>query len=324
MQFAPLNGDDDMIALGLALQKSTTVSRFIFRATKMKTVEGCSTIVEYMRTTKNLQELTIHGPNTNESSSPRKRRLMAEATDRILLALRENTYLQKLELLPADLSGHTLSHYLKAPNISLQVLRLKYYCGYFLYSDSDASNVAEAIQQCRTLKHVQLGRLPTSLMVAILQCVIWNHPSVQKLSMYQLASQNWHADVLGALQNHSYSSSNSQLRSLEFILCHHLPDEVLQPIMAMIQQHPSVESLQFERCTISHHDAFQNLLREAMKAPTLITLDLSCCYLRNSAFGTLESWSLPWYHDKMSTLRTLHLIGEHLDEEGMHQLLLFL
>jgi hypothetical protein len=81
---------DEMIALGSALQKSSHVTTLYFDASKLTSIEVCSTMEEYLKSTKCLQTLEINYSLDPSSSLTQQRIRMAKVTDQVLLALREN------------------------------------------------------------------------------------------------------------------------------------------------------------------------------------------------------------------------------------------
>jgi hypothetical protein len=250
-----IRGDDDVLALGSALQKSTHVTRLCFKASMLTSIHGFSTMEEYLKSTKSLQQLIFLPPNNTATFNGKK--LMKKITDRLFSALQENTYSpRELELQATDFSYPALSQYVSV-STSLQVLRLTGGAENCNCSDRDAQTVSKAINQCHKLKEIDLNKPSQSLMVSILQDGIKNHPTLQKLSMRQVRSQNFTAAVAVALRN--VLNSSTPLRSLQFYDCYNLPRQVMEGLW----RHATVESLHLENCGFSDDDAIEAF--EAMK-----------------------------------------------------------
>jgi hypothetical protein len=138
---------------------------------------------------------------------------------------------------------------LSKPNGSLQILELSG-TEYPIGAELDIQNFGTAIQQCHSLKVIDLGELADALMVSILQYGICNHPSIQQLKFCSLHAQYLTEDVVAALRCVLESSTTPQLWALQFHECN-LPPTVMQTILESVSGHPTMGSLRIEYCTIS-------------------------------------------------------------------------
>jgi hypothetical protein len=242
-----VHGDDYVLALGSALQASTHVTRLCIVSSLLESMRGFSTMEEYLKSTKNLKQLVIFPPYRSQLE-------IKDLTDRLFLAIQGNSSIQELEVNSTLSSYDALSRYLSTSK-ALQVLRFKD-TENIVDSDLQAQTVGRAIQQCQTLKEIDLQQVPESWLVSILQDGLKNHPSVQRLSLRFLTSQDLTAPVALALGQVLHSST--PLRSLQFIECH-LPHPVMRPIMEGLWHHPTVESVRIHECPIPDDDAVQAL-----------------------------------------------------------------
>jgi Ran GTPase-activating protein (RanGAP) involved in mRNA processing and transport len=270
-------GDEDVLALGSALQKSTHVDRLYLDISGLTSIEGCLTMETYLKSSKSLRELVIHC--SNECSSEEQRLRMAEITDRLLLAVRENVFLRQLKIHGTPFTCQALSQSLNNdPNhgSKLQVLALRGADAalYSIGSELDIRNVGTAIQQCHSLKVIDLGDMMEALMLSILRDGVRNHPSVEQLILTGLDAQYWTDAMVTALRC-VLVSSTPQLWALQFMECD-LPGTVMKPLLESLSTHPTVESLRIQYCTISDHDLdVQRALPKWIASPgKLHTLDL--------------------------------------------------
>jgi hypothetical protein len=245
-----VNGDDEMMALGLALQKSMHVTGLSFSASRLTSIQGCSTMEEYLKSTTCLQTLNIL--SLPESATSQERIRMAKITDRLLSAIRENnsTLLQKLTLSPTSFSCQTLSRYLSGTN-SLQVLDLNG-VEYPECSDLDIQTVGRAINQCHRLKEIDLGHLSQTWLISVFQHGLTNHPSVQKFSLSRIKSPDCTAAAGAAFRQ--MLDSSTPLRLLNFYICE-LPHSFMQHIIEGLYKHSTIESLEIDSCDCFDLDA---------------------------------------------------------------------
>jgi Ran GTPase-activating protein (RanGAP) involved in mRNA processing and transport len=246
--------NEEVVALGSALQKSTHVDRLYLDISGLTYIKGSSTIETYLKSySQNLQELMIvtSDPNDFEKDvKSRKRRLalMEKISNRLLAALQKNVTLRRLVLPNTTCSCQALSQYLSKPHRSLQVLELS---GdkYTFRSELDVQNVGKALQQCHMLKAIALGEeLPEALMVSILQHGVRNHPSLQGLRLWEFDESYWTEAVVMAFRQ-ALESSTPQWRELHFYECT-LTSTIVQPIMECLSSHPTMDSLFMEYCIV--------------------------------------------------------------------------
>jgi hypothetical protein len=252
--------EDDVIALGSSLQKSVHVNRVCLEISKLSTLEGCSTMEEYLKVTKSLRQFTIlptippDGQTHTRAYISKKQILWEKIIDRLLLALQDNTCLRELTLLSPHFSSQSLSQYLSTTH-SLQVLRLANIDDY-TGSNRDATVISKAIHQCHTIKRITFFNLSDSWMVSILQCGLKNHPTLELLSLQGMEPDDFTSAVAVALQQ--VLESSTPLRSLQFHHCK-LSRLELKPIVQGLMQHPTVYSLHIENCQIPEDVAIQTL-----------------------------------------------------------------
>jgi hypothetical protein len=282
-----IRDNDDMLELGLALQKSTHVNRFIFDASNLTSIEGSSTVEEYLKFTKSLQYLSILPPRY-EAISPK---VMKTIADRLLSALQENSSLLELTLDSNWWSYHgsafsfeALSRYLIATT-SLQVLRLSAIQG-SICSDLDAHTVARAMQQCHTIKEIYLTQHSSPLMISILQVGLTDHPTLQKLSLNfgRTTPEAWNTAVAEALRQ--LLNSSTPLRTLhlaESRLC----GQVTQQIVKGLRHHPTVESLSLFGCSI-YSQEFKDLIKSCCEKLQSLDLNHSMLYFHKNILTALQ------------------------------------
>jgi hypothetical protein len=300
--------DEDVITLGLALQTSTHVTRLTFNASKLMSLQACSTVEEYLKSTRCLENLVID--SRYEFSSSQQRKLVAKVTHRLLSALLENKFvlLQDLTLSPSAFCCRSLSQYLSATH-SLQVLRLTG-VGNCNCSDLNTQTIGKAINQCQTLKEIDLGRLSQSWLNSIFQFGLTNHPSVQKLSLRDIKSPDWTATVATAFRQVLFSST--PLQSLQLDLYKPPHHGAMQDILEGLWYHPTIKSLKIDSCKcfdIGGIDALEELFDSSN--PKLETLFLNYSIENPSFFRRiLEALQ------QNTTIQHLDLTGYKFRNEG--------
>jgi hypothetical protein len=247
--------DEEMIALGLALQRSTHVIRLKFDASNLRTFQSCSTVEDYLKSTKCLEKLVIE--SRYHCSCIVERVIVAKVTDLLLLALLENkpVLLQELTLWPTAFSCRSLSRFLSVTT-SLQVLRLTGIdnCN---CSNLDKESVGRAILQCQTLKEIQLGRFSEIWLISIFHYGLTNHPSVQKLHLWDYQTPDWTPAVAVVFRQVLRSSTPIQTLKLD---SYKLPHPFfMQHILEGLCNHPTIKSLEINACKCFDIDAVEAL-----------------------------------------------------------------
>jgi hypothetical protein len=302
-EFFRCGRDEDVIEMGSVLQKSMHVNRLCLNISRLWSIEGCSTIEEYLKVTKSLRQFNIlptvppDGPFADVSE---KRKLRKKIMDRLLLALQENTCLRELSLRSPLFSSQSLSRFLHTTH-SLQVLRLEGTDNSIGF-DYNAKVTSKAIQQCHTLQEIELSEFPELWLVFIMQRGLKNHTSLKRLILRESELYGFTRAVAVALQQ--VLESSTPLQSLQFHFCEFCASE-MEPIVKGLMQHPTMESLHLVDCLISDGcEAFKELIESPHEK--LQSLNLKGSLTHISIFSALQ---------QSTCLKYLNLGGEYQQDE---------